>query len=131
MTHNPADLRYTPTHEWVRLDEDGELTIGITEHAQQLLGDIVFVELPEVESEISAGEEIGVIESVKAAADLFCPISGEVTAINTALNDQPDLINDDPYGEGWLFKIESYDQDEVEKLLDAESYAEKIAAEAH
>lgn len=121
----PQNLRYTKTHEWVRL-EDGEAVIGITDHAQNLLGDIVFVELPEVESQVQAGNECAVVESVKAAADIYSPVNGEVIAINEALADSPDTVNHDPYQDGWLFKVKLDDPDDLDQLLDAVSYNSNI-----
>ena len=125
----PSDLRYTKTHEWVSRDEDDVITIGITFHAQQLLGDIVYLELPEVETQVHVGEEFGVIESVKAASDLYCPISGEVVAVNKELTTSPGNINIDPYHEGWLIKIQPDDPEEYEELMDAQEYEDKIEAE--
>jgi len=126
MSNIPAELRYATTHEWVRLESDGTFTVGISEHAQGLLGDMVFVELPDVGAQIAAGDDIAVAESVKAASDVYAPISGEVLAINEELEDSPELVNSDPFGEGWLFRIKAEDPTEVEALLDAEAYANSI-----
>lgn len=130
MTHEkiPSELKYTESHEWIREDDSGSYTVGISEHAQHLLGDLVFVELPRVGDSFEKGDEIGVVESVKAASDVYAPISGEVTEVNTALPGEPDLINKDPYGAGWMFKISPSIEHEIEELLDHEEYA-KIAEE--
>ena len=122
MSEIPTDVRYTSSHEWVRLEEDGTVTIGITDHAQDALGDIVFVELPEVDSEIAQGEASCVVESVKAASDIYMPITGEVIDTNQALVDEPEIINSSPYDDGWIFKIKSADEDDIENLMDASSY---------
>lgn len=132
MSNIPGELRYLSSHEWVRLEEDGETaTVGITDHAQDLLGDVVFVELPEVDSVIAAGEEAGVVESVKAASDIFSPISGIVIEINEALEDAPELVNNDPYDDGWFFKVKISDIDELATLLSAEEYTEICESEDH
>lgn len=132
MSTIPAELRYLPSHEWVRLEEDGEtVTVGITHHAQDLLGDVVFVELPELESTIAAGDEAGVVESVKAASDIFSPIGGTVIAINEALEDAPELVNSEPYDDGWFFKLKVSDVDELASLLTAEAYTELCESEEH
>ena len=122
MSEIPTDVRYTSSHEWVRLEEDGTVTIGITDHAQEALGDIVFVELPEVDSEIAQGEASCVVESVKAASDIYMPITGEVIDTNQALVDEPEIINSSPYDDGWIFKIKPADEDDIENLMDASSY---------
>ncbi len=129
MSDIPSELKYTSTHEWVRRDDDDLITIGISDHAQQLLGDIVFVELPEIEINLREGEECGVVESVKAASEIYTPITGEVVEVNTMLSGQPALINSDPYGAGWIVKIKPYDVDDWEELMDASEYADKIEAE--
>lgn len=123
MSDFPDDLRYAATHEWVRVEEDGSVTIGISDHAQELLGDIVFVEVPEEGATVTAHDEISVIESVKAASDIYAPVSGEVIAVNDDLADSPEVINSDPYGEGWLCRILPSNIAELEELLDAEAYA--------
>lgn len=128
--HIPTELKYTKTHEWARLEEDGAVTVGITHHAQALLGDMVHVEFPEEEQTVQAGDEIGVVESVKAAADIYSPVSGEVVAINAQLQDTPELMNQDPYGEGWLFKIKPEDEQALLELLDADGYTELLEKEA-
>lgn len=129
MSNTPADLRYASTHEWVRPDGDGVFTIGISDHAQQLLGDMVFVELPDLGAEVGTGDDIAVAESVKAASDVYAPISGEIVAVNEDLEDAPELVNSDPYGDGWLFKIKAEDPEEVEGLLDSEAYQGTIEDE--
>jgi glycine cleavage system H protein len=125
-TDIPSDLRFLDTHEWIRTSEDGA-RIGISEFAQEELGDVVFVELPSAGDELTAGEDFGVVESIKAVSDLYAPVSGEVTAVNEALFDQPELINDDPYGEGWLLEIDVADENELDDLLDADAYGDQIA----
>ncbi|WP_044873131.1 glycine cleavage system protein GcvH [Pseudomonas sp. LFM046] len=127
MSNIPAELRYAPSHEWARLEADGTVTVGITDHAQEALGDVVFVELPEVGKTLAAGQEAGVVESVKAASDIYSPISGEVVAVNEAVSDAPESVNSDPYG-SWFFKLKPSDVAELEKLLDAAAY--KAAADA-
>ncbi len=126
MSTIPAELRYASSHEWVREESDGTLTIGITDHAQDLLGDVVFVELPEVGRTVSAGEECAVVESVKAASDIYAPVGGEVIAVNDSLDEAPESVNGDPYGEAWFFKIKPSDSSELDKLLDAEAYGASI-----
>jgi glycine cleavage system H protein len=126
MSTLPTDLKFASSHEWVRKEDDGSYTVGITEHAQELLGDMVFVELPEVGDSVSAGEECAVAESVKAASDIYAPISGEVVAVNSSLEDSPELVNSDAYGDGWFFRIMPSDESEVEALLDAEGYQDVI-----
>ena len=119
----PQDLFYAKTHEWVSL-EDGIATVGITDFAQSQLSDLTFVELPEVGVEFEAGDEAAVVESVKAAADIYAPVAGEVIAVNEALEDAPELINNDSFGEGWIFKLKVKDESDVDTMLDAESYEE-------
>lgn len=131
MSNIPAELKYLPSHEWVRVESDGTATVGITYHAQDLLGDVVFVELPEVGSELNAGEEAGVVESVKAASDIFSPVSGEVLEINETLEESPDFVNSDPYNDGWFYKVKLTDESEFDELLDAEAYAAACEAEDH
>ncbi len=125
MSDVPSELKFLSSHEWV-LIEGNVATVGVSDHAQELLGDLVFVELPEIGSSIAAGDSVGVIESVKAASDTYAPISGEVIEINEELEDSPDKINHDPYGDGWMYKIKLDDPQEVSDLLDAEAYAEVI-----
>ncbi|CAM2731913.1 glycine cleavage system H protein [Legionella steigerwaltii] len=122
------ELKFTNTHEWLK-EEQNEVTIGITDHAQQLLGDMVFVELPEVGDKVSAGEELGVVESVKAASDFYAPISGVVTAVNEVVVENPALVNSDPYAAGWLVKLKPSHPDEIDSLLTAEQYQNEIAEE--
>lgn len=131
MSNIPAELRYTKTHEWVQLNDDGSATIGISDHAQALLGDLVYVELPEVGTEAHTGEEIAVVESVKAASDVYSPLAGEVVEINEELSANPELVNQDPYGAGWLFRVMLDDEDEVRDLLDADAYENVIESEDH
>ena len=126
MSEVPSELRYAKSHEWVRVEEDGVVTVGISDHAQALLGDLVFVELPEVGTELAAGDECCVVESVKAASDVYMPISGEIIEINETLADEPEIINAAPYDNGWLFKVQPSDVDEVDELLDAETYQAEI-----
>jgi len=116
----PTDLRYAETHEWVRANDDGTVTVGITDHAQHLLGDLVFVEIPEVGRVVNAAESCAVVESVKAASDVYSPLDGVIVDVNEALADSPELINQDPYGEGWIFRIKT--NATLEGLLDAEAY---------
>lgn len=131
MNHIPSELRYSKSHEWIRLEGNGIAIVGITDHAQSLLGDLVYVELPEVDTSLKAGDEAGVVESVKAASDVYTPVSGEIIEINEALATAPELVNDDPYGHGWLFKIQLDDENELEELLDSDGYEEMIAADDH
>jgi glycine cleavage system H protein len=131
MSNVPAELKYTKTHEWVRREADGSVTVGITEHAQELLGDMVFVELPEAGRQLAAEEDCAVVESVKAASDVYAPIAGEVTEANSALEDSPEIVNQNPYGDGWLFRMQPADAAEIDGLLDAAGYAAVVAEEAH
>ncbi len=131
MSQNPAELYYAKTHEWARREEDGTVTVGITEHAQDALGDVVFVETPEVGDTVAAGDQAGVVESVKAASDIYAPIGGEVTATNEALEDAPEVVNSDAFNDGWFFKMQPADIGELEELFDAEGYGEVCEAEAH
>lgn len=127
MTDIPSDLRYTESHEWVREEGDGVARIGISDHAQSQLGDLVYVELPEVGDEFDKGDTCAVVESVKAASDIYSPLSGEVVAVNEGLADTPETVNNDPYQEGWLFSIRMNDSGELDALMDAEAYGEDIA----
>jgi len=122
MSLTPSELKYASSHEWARLEEDGTVTIGISDHAQDALGDVVFVELPDVGITLAAGDEAGVVESVKAASDIYAPVSGEVIAINEQLEDEPETVNADPYNDGWFFKLQPSDTSELEALLSAEDY---------
>lgn len=121
MSNIPADLRYAASHEWARLEADGSVTVGISDHAQEALGDVVYVELPSVGKQLAAGQEAGVVESVKAASDIYAPVEGEVIAINEALADSPELVNSDPYG-SWFFKLKPSNLAQLESLLDAAGY---------
>lgn len=122
MSNIPANLKYVASHEWLKLEDDGIITVGITDHAQDLLGDVVFVELPEVGREVSADEEIAVVESVKAASDVYAPIAGEIVEINDELVNSPELANEDPYGKAWFFKIKPANVVDYDDLLSAEEY---------
>jgi glycine cleavage system H protein len=126
MSNIPSELRYASSHEWVREEGDGVVTVGITEHAQDLLGDMVFVDLPDVGDSFAAGDDCAVAESVKAASDIYAPVAGEVVAINEDLEDAPENVNSDPFGDGWLFKLKLEDAKELEDLLDAAGYADSI-----
>lgn len=126
MSHTPAELKYAATHEWARMDDDGLVTVGITDHAQEALGDVVYVELPEIGTVFAAGEEAGVVESVKAASDVYAPVSGEVVAVNSALVDSPETINSDPYGAGWFYRLKPASEGDLEELLDAEGYTASL-----
>lgn len=128
MTLAPEHLKYTKTHEWIE-DAANEARIGITDHAQQLLGDLVFVELPEIGATVSAGDELGVLESVKAASDFYAPVGGVVTAVNQEVVENPALLNEDPYGKAWLVKLSVPQVDEINHLLSADEYSESIAEE--
>ena len=129
MSHIPGELKYAATHEWVRLEEDGTVSVGITDHAQHALGDVVFVELPEPGANLDAGEEAGVVESVKAASDIYAPVGGEVTEINARLEDEPETVNNDPYTDGWFFKLRPADTAELEALLSAQDYKQRCEDE--
>jgi glycine cleavage system H protein len=131
MSETPAELKYARSHEWARLEEDGTVTVGITDHAQEALGDVVFVEHPEVGQQLLAQDEAGVVESVKAASDIYAPLSGKVVAVNAELTDAPEKINQDPYGDGWFFKLEPDDVADLEDLMDAEAYGEFLDSEPH
>ena len=131
MSNTPSDLKYTKSHEWIRDNGDGTVTLGITDHAQELLGDLVFVEVPETGTGVEAGGEIAVVESVKAASDVYSPVTGEVIEANEALADAPESVNDSPYENGWICKIRLSDAGELEGLLDADSYATHAEEEEH
>lgn len=124
MAEFPGDLKYAETHEWARLESDGSITVGISDHAQESLGDVVYVELPEVGAEVDARGEAGVVESVKAASDIYAPVSGTVIAINENLDDAPETVNESPYDDGWFFRLEPRDTGELEALLSADDYEE-------
>jgi glycine cleavage system H protein len=131
MSTIPAELKYTKSHEWVRRESDGTVTVGITDHAQDLLGDMVFVELPEPGRLLKAGQECAVVESVKAASDVYSPVSGEVVAVNDAISDSPELVNKAPYGEGWMMRIKPAALAEIDALLDADGYQAQVESEEH
>ena len=129
MSEIPGDLKFLKSHEWVRVEGDGKATVGISDHAQGLLGDLVYVELPNVGDSVEAGNAVAVVESVKAASDVYSPLSGKVVEVNSALADKPETINEDAYGEGWLFVLESSDADQLAELLSPDDYAELIEGE--
>jgi glycine cleavage system H protein len=129
MSKVPQDLRYSKTHEWIRQESDGTITVGITDHAQALLGDLVFVETPDVGGNYETGEDCAVVESVKAASDVYAPLAGEIVQVNTALVDKPEIINSDPYGAGWLYKLKPEQLSELDELMDAAAYSAQIAAD--
>jgi len=131
MSNIPADLLFTDSHEWVHDEGDETVTIGISDHAQELLGDLVYVELPEVGDNVDRGSEAGVVESVKAASDLYSPVSGEVIEVNEDLADSPELINEQPYDGGWVYKVKLSDAGELDELLNADAYAEVVEADDH
>ena len=131
MSEIPTELRYAASHEWARLEDDGTVTVGISDHAQDALGDVVYVEHPEVGQQVAAQQEAGVVESVKAASDIYAPITGTVVAVNETLEDTPELVNQDPYGDGWFFRVEPDNAADLAELLDSEAYAEVCEADAH
>jgi glycine cleavage system H protein len=124
MSNSPENLKYARSHEWVLDNNDGTATVGISDHAQELLGDMVFIETPELDRVVEAGEECAVVESVKAASDVYAPLSGTIIGTNEKLADAPELVNEDPYGEGWMFKIRLSDAGQMAALLDADAYAD-------
>ena len=128
MSDFPAELKYAETHEWVSLEDDGTVVVGITDHAQDALGDIVYVELPEVGASADSGGEVAVVESVKAASDIYSPVSGEIVEINSALEDQPETVNQSPYGDGWLFRVKLAEPEDIQSLMDADAYKAMIEA---
>lgn len=129
MSEIRNELKYLPSHEWARVESDGTVTVGISDHAQAALGDVVYVETPEVGTEVSAGDEAGVVESVKAASDIFSPVSGEVIAVNEALEEAPETVNASPYDDGWFFRVRPSDLSELEDALDADGYRQVIEDE--
>jgi len=131
MSEIPGDLKFAKSHEWVRVESDGSVTVGISDHAQGALGDLVYVELPEVGSSVQAGNGTAVVESVKAASDIYAPVSGEVIAVNEALADAPETINNDPYEGGWIFKLKVADKSELDSLLTPDEYAELAENDDH
>ena len=131
MSEIPGDLKFLKSHEWARVEDSGQVTIGISDHAQALLGDLVYVELPTVGDDVTAGSAVAVVESVKAASDVYSPISGKVVAVNDALADKPETINEDAYGEGWVLVVQPSDADELNELLSPDDYAELLEDEDH
>lgn len=126
MSEIPGELKFLKSHEWARVEDDGNVRVGISEHAQEQLGDVVYVELPDVGDDVEVGESIAVVESVKAASDIYPPVSGEVVAVNDVLEDSPETVNSDAYGDGWLVLIKPSETSELDDLLDAEAYAAEI-----
>ena len=126
MSQIPEELKYTKDHEWIRVEDEFNGTCGITDHAQEMLTDIVFVELPQINIEVKKGEQIAIVESVKAVSDVYSPVSGRVIDVNKALEDAPELINTDPYGDGWIFKIEVKNSSELSELMDSEAYIQHV-----
>jgi glycine cleavage system H protein len=131
MSNVPDDLKYTKSHEWVRVNDDGTIVVGITDHAQDLLGDMVYIEVPEAGTTVAAEEACAVVESVKAASDVYSPVAGEVVEGNEGLADAPETVNNDPYGEGWLMKLKPASMDDVAALMDAEAYTAHLESEEH
>lgn len=131
MSEIPGDLKFLKSHEWARIEDDGLVRVGISDHAQSQLGDLVYVELPEIGATLQAGAGLAVVESVKAASDIYAPVSGEVVEVNAALLDQPEIINEDAYGAGWVVLLKVSDRAELDELLDADAYAELIESEDH
>ena len=131
MSNIPQNLKYTKTHEWVLVNTDGTATVGITDYAQDLLGDIVFIQTPDIGSSVKAAQDCAVVESVKAASDIYAPVAGTITAGNAALSSEPEIVNKDPFGVGWIFKLSLADKTELDKLLTPKQYAEHVASEAH
>ena len=131
MSEIPGDLKFLKSHEWARVEGNGRVTVGISDHAQGLLGDLVYVELPEVGATAKANEQIAVVESVKAASDVYSPVSGTIVEVNSALADKPETINEDAYGDGWMFVIEVSNSDELNELLDPDAYAEGLEDDEH
>jgi glycine cleavage system H protein len=131
MSNIPADLRYARTHEWARLDEDGSITVGITDNAQEQLGDMVYIEVPDVGKTVKAAQPCAVVESVKAASDVYAPVAGEIVEVNTSLGDSPETVNHDAYGEGWMFRMRPSDPGQLNQLLDAAAYEAFLESENH
>lgn len=127
MSEVPEQLLYTEEHEWLRLEDDGDVTVGITDHAQAALGELVFVEVPESGAELGAGDACAVVESVKAASDVYCPLAGEVTAVNDSLADEPERVNSSPYEDGWIFRLRPADATVLDDMMDSEAYERFIA----
>ncbi|MEO8458973.1 MAG: glycine cleavage system protein GcvH [Dokdonella sp.] len=131
MQEIPGDLLFMKSHEWARVEDNGTVTVGISDHAQGLLGDLVYVELPSVGDQAQAGNACAVVESVKAASDVYAPVSGEIVSVNDSLSDKPETINEDAYGDGWLFVIKMESREELQELLDPDAYAESIENDEH
>ena len=131
LSEIPGDLKFLKSHEWARVEDDGLIRVGISDHAQAALGDLVYVELPEIGASVQAGNGVAVVESVKAASDIYAPVSGEIVAVNEALADKPEMINEDAFGNGWIFVVRASDRAELDELLDADAYAEQIENEDH
>ncbi|MFV1972922.1 MAG: glycine cleavage system protein GcvH [Thiohalobacterales bacterium] len=131
MSNIPVDLKYAKTHEWVRVNDDGSVTVGISDSAQGQLGDMVFIEVPETGQSVAAAEACAVVESVKAASDVYAPIAGEIVEVNAGLADSPETVNTDVYGEGWIFRMTPTDKAELDGLMDAETYESFLASEDH
>ena len=129
MSEILSELKYSKEHEWIRLDDEGNATVGITDHAQELLGDMVYIELPEVGNNVASGDETGVVESVKAASDIYAPLSGEILEVNEELTDTPENVNSEPYESGWLYKMSVENESDLDGMLTADEYAELIADE--
>ena len=131
MSEIPGDLKFLKSHEWARVEGNGRVTVGISDHAQGLLGDLVYVELPNVGDSVESGNAVAVVESVKAASDVYSPVSGKVVEVNSALSDKPETINEDAYGEGWIFVVEASEPDQVKELLSPDDYAQLLEDEGH
>jgi glycine cleavage system H protein len=131
MNEIPGDLKFMKSHEWARVEGDGKVTIGISDHAQGLLGDLVYVELPNVGDRVEAGNAVAVVESVKAASDVYAPITGKIVEVNTALSDKPETINEDAYGDGWILVIEAEEPEQLNEMLGPDDYAELLEEEDH
>ncbi len=131
MSEIPGDLKFLKSHEWARVESDGKVTVGISDHAQGLLGDLVYVELPNVGDHVEAGTGAAVVESVKAASDVYAPVSGTVVEVNSALSDKPETINEDAYGDGWIFVVEVDEPDQLNELLGPDDYAELLEEDEH
>lgn len=131
MSNIPVELKYAKTHEWARTNDDGSVTVGISDSAQDQLGDMVFIEVPEVGQSVAAGEGCAVVESVKAASDVYAPVSGEILEVNEALADSPETVNQDAYGEGWLFRMQPGNAGDMDALMDSDAYADFLASEDH
>jgi glycine cleavage system H protein len=131
MSNIPADLKYAKTHEWARLNEDGSVTVGISDNAQEQLGDMVYIEVPDVGKVVSVAQPCAVVESVKAASDVYAPLAGEIVEVNSSLGDSPETVNQDAYGAGWMFRLRPSDPGQLDKLMDAASYESFVESESH